>query len=133
VLDPLVDEGQRFSGHLLDIVRCRRLIDVIVQEDLLGNSRSMGSYLLKLLHEVPKTFPEVGAVRGRGLCAAFDLPSLEVRDRVILGCFEEELLVRAAGERAVCLRPPIDVNADAIGRAVAQLEAGLRRTFNRKL
>ncbi|OGR09188.1 MAG: hypothetical protein A2341_24425 [Deltaproteobacteria bacterium RIFOXYB12_FULL_58_9] len=123
---------QRFTGRLLDMARCQRIIEIIREHDLLANAYNMGGYLLKLLTDLPQPLPEVSAVRGRGLLTAFDLPNQEDRDRVVWSCFQEYILVGSVGTNTVCIRPPLDVNADTIGRAVAQLEAGIRRAFNRK-
>jgi L-lysine 6-transaminase len=133
VLHDLANGRRIFTADLLDMARCRRIIDVIRDDSLLGNATNMGTYLLKLLAELPASHSEVSAVRGRGLLAAFDLPTTEERDRVVVGCFEEELLVAAAGPRSVRLTAALDVSADAVGRGVAQLEAGLRRAFNRRI
>ncbi|MBI3179355.1 MAG: L-lysine 6-transaminase [Deltaproteobacteria bacterium] len=120
-----------FEGNLVDMVRCTRIIDIMIQDDLLANAATMGRYLLKALTDLAQTQPAMTNVRGRGLWAAFDLPSTEDRDRVIKGCYDEQLLVMAGGARAIRMRAALDVDADAIGRAAAQLEAGLRRAYGR--
>ncbi len=121
-----------FEGNLVDMVRCHRTIDIIEEDNLLDHAVRMGDYLMKLLEDLSRTFPEVSGVRGRGLWAAFDLPTREERDRVIGGCFEEYLIVMGCGEKSVRMRPALDIGADAIGRAVAQLEAGICRAYKRK-
>jgi L-lysine 6-transaminase len=120
-----------FEGNLVDMVRCERVIQIVVEEKLLDNVNTIGRYLQKVLLELQAAHSEVTNVRGRGLMAAFDMPSHEDRDRVIKACFEEELLVIPCGTRSVRMRPALDINADAVGRAAAQLEAGLRRAFNK--
>ncbi len=120
-----------FEGNLVDMVRCTRIIDIIVQDDLLTNAATMGRYLNKALTDLAQTQPAMTNVRGRGLWAAFDLPSPEERDRVVQGCYEEELLLMPGGVRTIRMRAALDVDADAIGRAAAQLEAGLKRAYGR--
>jgi len=118
-----------FAGNLADMVRCERVIEIIEEDDLLANARTMGSYLLKLLNDVAGKTRRVRNVRGRGLWAAFDMPSTEDREALIHACFEEQLLVLRCGERGVRMRAALDIDADSVGRAGAQLEAGLRRAF----
>jgi L-lysine 6-transaminase len=132
LLRDFANSQRRFSGNLLDMVRCHRIIEIIRDDDLLANARNMGAYLLKLLSDLPKSHSEVSGVRGRGLWAGFDLPSTEERDKVAWSCYDEQLLVARSGSRAIRLRPTLDVNADAVGRAVAQLEAGIRRAYGRR-
>ncbi len=120
-----------FEGNLVDMMRCERVIDIIVQDKLLDNAVTMGSFLQRLLGDLSREHGQVSNVRGRGLWAAFDLPTPEERDRLVRTCFEEELIVLPCGTRTVRMRPALDVGADAVGRAAAQLEAGLRRAFPR--
>ena len=121
-----------FEGNLVDMVRSERVIEIIVEDKLLDNAVTIGKYLLKLLREQATQRAEVANVRGRGLWAAFDLPTTDDRDRLIKACFDEELLVIPCGLRSIRLRPALDIGADAVGRAVAQLEAAIRRAFGRK-
>lgn len=121
-----------FSGNLTDMVRCQRIIETITGRGLVDNAATMGKYLLRVLNDIAESHEEVTGVRGRGLWAAFDLPNTERRDKLVKACFDEQLLLMPAGERSVRMRPALDVNADAIGRAAAQLEAGLRRAQGRR-
>jgi len=121
-----------WEGNLVDMVRADQMIDVIVEDDLLTHTRRMGEYLVKVLHDLSLTHPEMTAVRGRGALAAFDLPSAAERDRLVGACFEEQLLVVPGGTRSVRLRPSLDVHPDAIGRCAAQLESAIRRAYGKK-
>jgi L-lysine 6-transaminase len=120
-----------FEGNLVDMVRCERVIEIIQEDKLIDNVVTMGTFLLRLLHDQSREHPQITNVRGRGLFAAFDLPTTDERDRLVRTCFEEELIVLPCGVRSVRMRPALDIAADAVGRAGAQLEAGLRRAFPR--
>ena len=115
-----------FTGNIVDMVRVQRVIEIIEEERLLDNAITMGEYLLHVLTEVMKSHPAVRAVRGRGTLAAFDLPDRATRDALLASCFRQELLVLPCGDRSIRFRPSLDISADAIGRAGAQLEAALR-------
>lgn len=121
-----------FAGNLVDMVRCERVMEIIQAENLLDNAVIMGGYLQRVLHDLAASHSQITAVRGRGLFAAFDMPNTSERDALIRACFAEELLILPCGERSVRMRPALDIGADAIGRAAAQLEAGLRRTYGKK-
>jgi len=128
---PEPGEGS-FGGTLVDLVRCERVMEIIVEEHLLDSVQAMGRYLMKLLFDQAASHVEISNVRGRGLLAAFDVPSRDERDRLVRACLDEELIVLPCGERSVQFRPALDIDADAIGRAAAQLEAALRRAYARK-
>lgn len=116
-----------FEGNLVDMVRCTQVIDIIERESLVQNAAAMGAYLLKLLHDMAAHRHEVDNVRGRGLWVAFDLPDTDARDRVVQACFEENLLLLPCGTRSVRMRPSLDIDADSIARAIAQLDAAFTR------
>ncbi len=114
-----------FGGDLVDMVRCDRVIDIVVEERLLDNAATMGAYLVDVLGELADEHAQITGVRGRGLWTAFDMPSIDERNRLIDACFELKLLILPCGERSIRLRPALDVTADAVGRAGAQLDAAL--------
>ncbi|MEL6548543.1 MAG: aminotransferase class III-fold pyridoxal phosphate-dependent enzyme, partial [Myxococcota bacterium] len=115
----------------VDRVRASRVIEVVECDGLLENAQAMGGYLLKLILELAGVHSEIRNVRGRGLWTAFDLPSPGERDRMIDGCFVEQLLLLPGGTQTVRMRPTLDIDADSIARAVAQAEAGLKRGYGR--
>ena len=117
-----------FEGNIVDMVRCERVIEIIEEEKLIDNAATMGAYLLRVLQDLAQEHRNMTAVRGRGLWAAFDMPSHEARNRLLKCCFDAELLVLACGERSIRLRPALDITADSIGRAAAQLDAALAKT-----
>ncbi len=119
-------------GSLSDFWALDRTLAVLAEDDLLTNARAVGGYLTKSLAELQADHPELSGVRGRGLIAAFDLPDAEARDRLVTAGFEEHLLMAPAGVRSIRLRPTLDVTADTIGRAMAQLDAALKRAQGKK-
>jgi L-lysine 6-transaminase len=120
-----------FEGNIVDMVRCQRIIEVVESDGLIENAKSMGKYQHKLLSELAAQHSEMTCVRHRGLWAAFDMPTTQERDKLVKTAFEELLIVLPCGARSIRMRPALDVGADAIARAVAQLEAGLKRAYGR--
>ncbi|MBN1961293.1 MAG: L-lysine 6-transaminase [Deltaproteobacteria bacterium] len=118
-----------FMGNSIDVVRCERLIKIIQEEHLLDNAINIGKYLHKLLSNLATESTRLSNVRSCGLLAAFDLKTKGERDQLLKACFKEELLLIPCQERSVRMRCALDIKADAIGRAVAQLEAALYRAF----
>ncbi len=118
-----------FEGNLVDMVRTTRVIEVIKEENLLQNAKTMGAYSLQVLSDLENTFEQLSAVRGRGLWSAFDLPSQAERDQLLQAIFKEEMIALPSGTHSIRLRPTLDVSADALGRAAAQIDAALRRVY----
>jgi len=102
-----------FGGNLVDMVRCQRYLEVIVEENLVNNAADVGTYLLERLIELSRDFSNIiSNVRGRGLMIAFDLPDTTLRDRVFNNCFDENLLVLKSGEKSIRFRPPLNLSKE---------------------
>ncbi|WP_326824820.1 L-lysine 6-transaminase [Streptosporangium sp. NBC_01639] len=116
-----------WGGGLVDMVRSRRIMEIVERDGLIPRARKLGHELLTALLEIQARFPEtVQNARGRGFMCAFDLADPVERDRVVARLMHDEgVLVLPCGERSVRLRPALSVTseelqegADAIGRAL---------------
>ncbi|MEU7983434.1 L-lysine 6-transaminase [Streptosporangium canum] len=117
-----------WGGGLVDMVRSRRMLEIVERDGLIPRAGELGHGLLTMLLKIQAQFPEaVENVRGRGLMCAFDLPDPAERDGVVSRLRRDEgVLVLPCGERSVRLRPALSVTpeeleegAAAIGRALA--------------
>ncbi|MEV4185817.1 L-lysine 6-transaminase [Streptosporangium canum] len=117
-----------WGGGLVDMVRSRRMLEIVERDGLISRAGELGHGLLTMLLKIQAQFPEVVEnVRGRGLMCAFDLPDPAERDGVVSRLRRDEgVLVLPCGERSVRLRPALSVTpeeleegAAAIGRALA--------------
>ena len=107
-----------WGGSLVDMVRARRILEVIEADGLIARAEIAGAHLLRLLHSLAEQHPEVTGVRGRGLMCAFSLPSAQVRAQVLDRLREHErVLLLGCGGRSVRFRPALTVTE-------AELEAG---------
>jgi len=116
-----------WGGNLVDMVRCRRILEVMAEERLVENAKTTGEFLLGKLIEVASEFPgKVTNVRGRGLFIAFDLPDTATRGQVI-SCWlkKHNVMSLASGERAIRLRPPLTLTRDEAALGVQRLRAAL--------
>jgi L-lysine 6-transaminase len=110
-----------WGGGLTDMVRSRRILEIVEREGLIEAAGSKGEALLAALGNVAATHPAlVSNVRGRGLLAAFDLPDSETRDVVLRRLRENEhVLTLGSGERSVRFRPALSVTLDELKQATA--------------
>jgi len=116
-----------WGGNLVDMIRCRRFVEIIEDENLLDNAAVVGDRLLAGLRRLEEQFP--GAVtnsRGRGMFLAFDLTAGETRDRALAALGEEGVLGLASGERSIRFRPPVNLPPEAADEGLLRLERGLR-------
>ena len=87
-----------WGGNLVDMVRCRRYLEIIEEENLLDNATRVGAQLLEGLRALESSFPgKVTNARGRGMFAAFDLPSTEIRNESLRSLRDAGLMLGAHG------------------------------------
>ncbi len=109
IADALSTEGTFFSSSGGSTLSSRigvTVLDVLEREDLQGNSREVGSYLLSELELLAERQPMIGTVHGRGLYLGVEL----VRDRSTLEPASEEtpLICNRMRELGVIVQPTGD-------------------------
>jgi L-lysine 6-transaminase len=111
-----------WGGGLVDMVRARRLLEIIEADRLFEAAGRHGEVLQGELADLGRRYPGlVTNVRGRGLMCAVDLPTAACRDRVLTGLREEGVLTLPCGARSVRFRPALSVTEDELGIGVAAL------------
>ncbi|MEU9332341.1 L-lysine 6-transaminase [Streptomyces sp. NPDC048290] len=122
--------GSTWAGGLVDMVRSRRLLEVIERDGLIERAGTLGELLLTGLRSLADRFPAlVSNARGRGLMCAFDLPSTAFRDSFVAMLREEEgVLVLPGGELGVRLRPALSVSPEELSAALDAFARALKRS-----
>jgi L-lysine 6-transaminase len=115
-----------WGASLVDMVRCTRILEIIASENLLENAAQRGQELLAGLTRLQEQFAGViSNARGLGLMCALDLPSTELRNRIVRRCFEDGMIVLASGRNAIRFRPTLTVRAESIAEGITRLETAL--------
>lgn len=118
-----------WGGNLTDMVRSRRILEVIERERLIERAATLGEYLLAGLRGLAVRRPAlVSHPRGRGLMCAITLPSAALRDEVVRRLrTEEHVIVLGCGEASLRLRPALTVRAAELDRGLAALDRVLAK------
>jgi L-lysine 6-transaminase len=112
-----------WGGGLVDMVRSRRLLEIMEADGLFDRAAKLGEVLQRNLRDLRDRHADlVSNVRGRGLMCALDLPDSALRDRVIKGLRDERVIVLGCGGRSVRFRPALSVTEDELGIGVAALD-----------
>jgi L-lysine 6-transaminase len=112
-----------WGGGLTDMVRSRRILEIIEADGLFDHAAKAGSYLLTELQGLGDRHSAiVSNVRGRGLMCAIDLPDTSLRDRAIGMAREAGVLVLPCGERTIRFRPALNVTTDELKVGVRALD-----------
>ncbi|WP_406816863.1 L-lysine 6-transaminase [Mycobacterium sp. M23085] len=116
-----------WGGNLADMVRARRILEVIEADGLFGRAAEQGAHLHDCLDDLAGEFP--GLVldpRGRGLMCAFSLPTTADRDELIRLLWQRAVIVLPSGHDGVRFRPALTVSGAEIDAAVRAVRAALR-------
>jgi L-lysine 6-transaminase len=116
-----------WGGNLTDMVRARRILEVIESDGLIARAAELGGRLLAGLAALAEDLPAlVSNVRGRGLMCAMTMPSGDVRDTVVRRCREEEsLMLLGCGPDAIRWRPSLAVTEADLDLALSKLRTVL--------
>ena len=136
VADNVFAVGSRLNstwgGSLTDMVRARRILEVIEADGLFARAADLGPRLVNLLHGLADQHSDVTDVRGRGLMCAFSLPTAVIRDAVLTSLREDEhVLLLGCGTRSVRFRPALTVSLDELVAGVAALDRVLTRLLRK--
>jgi L-lysine 6-transaminase len=116
-----------WGGGLVDMVRSRRLLELIESEGYIDNAAKAGEAFLRSLIGLVCRYPGlVSNVRGRGLMCALDLPDPATRDAVVSGLRQARVLVLPCGRHSVRFRPALSVTEDELAFGLAALDDVLR-------
>jgi L-lysine 6-transaminase len=115
-----------WGGDLADMVRARRLIEIIEAERLAANVSRQGERLLAGLRNIARERGVLSNVRGRGSLAAVTLPSPEERKQLMTDLFQKErLIVLASGTRSIRFRLPFAIQPAEIDEMLRRVGSAL--------
>jgi len=99
-----------WGGGLVDMVRSRRILELIERDDLIGRAAATGAWFQARLRQLGERHPDVVSnVRGRGLMCAIDLPDPAARAAVVHALRARHVLVLGCGPRSIRFRPALNV------------------------
>lgn len=111
-----------WGGNLVDMVRARKFIDIVLRHDLANNTAERGCQVVGLLQKLAAEHAEITNVRGVGSWIAFTLPTPAARDALLGSMMNNELLALASGPQSIRLRMPLvlsEEEANQVGERIA--------------
>ncbi len=126
-----------FGGHPVAAAASLRNIQIMEDEDMVGNSARMGRYLLDGLEELKEKHSIIGDVRGLGLLCGLEIvkdretkeyfpADAELSARLTQGFAESGVLLR--GGDAMNVAPPLCVTAGEIDDIVTAMDKAFEKT-----
>ena len=116
--------GTTFGGNHLACAAALAVLDVMQEEDLVGNALRVGNYLMQQLNELKQSEPHITDVRGRGLMIGIelDMPYKEIRSRLV---YEQHCFVGCSGTNTLRLLPPLCLTEAEADQFVKKLKTVL--------
>ncbi|MCF0199641.1 MAG: aminotransferase class III-fold pyridoxal phosphate-dependent enzyme [Bacteroidaceae bacterium] len=113
--------GTTFGGNHQACAAALAVLDVIEQEDLVGNAARVGQHLLDELRKMQTNgVPHIVDVRGRGLMIGIelDVPYKDIRNRLL---FDEHVFTGCSGTNVLRLLPPLCLTMQEADTFLAKL------------
>ena len=118
------EHGSTFGGNPLACAAGYATLKFILEEDILGNVKQCGAYLMSELEKIKSKFDFIVEVRGRGLLIAVQFTS-DLSDKVVRTCLERGLLLNPIKPDAIRFIPPLNITRSDIDEAIGILEPTL--------
>ncbi len=125
-----------FGGNLVGCAASLATLDVLRDEGLVENSEKMGAYFRKRLLELQLKHDMIGDVRGLGLMLAIELVrdrktkeyATRERDQILAEAHRMGLILLGCGKSGIRLIPSLNVTSEQIDTAVEILDRAISKT-----
>lgn len=114
-----------WGGNLVDMVRCRRFLDIIERENLAQNAKVRGQQVLDGLRALARKTGRLTNVRGIATLVAFTLPSPEARNAALAALSKQRVLALPSGQSSIRYRLPMVLSAAEADELVARTARAL--------
>jgi len=120
--------GTTYGGNPISCAAALAVLDVIREENLLENSRSQGTYMMKALRELQSESPIIGDVRGVGMMIGVEFikpgtdkePNTEASGRILKRALEAGMILYPCGHWSQTIRliPPLTINREQVNQGL---------------
>ena len=118
------EHGSTFGGNPLACAVAYATVKYVIDNDIPGNVRRVGQYLLTGLNGLKQKYQFITDVRGRGLLIAMQFTS-DIAEKVLMACLERRLLVNQLKPNAVRFIPPLIIGNKEVDEAISILDSAL--------
>ena len=118
------DHNATFGGNPVTSATSYAALKYVIENDIPGNARRVGQYLVDSLNKLREKYQFVTEVRGRGLLVAMEFDS-DIGQEVLMACLEKGLLVNRVKPNAVRFVPPLIIDNRDVDEAMEILDKAL--------
>ncbi len=125
-----------FGGNPVAIAAALKTLELI-ENGVMQNAAEIGSYMIDRLRELKDKHEIIADVRGLGLMIGIEIvrdrermePWADLRDNVVLECFNRGLILQGAGESAIRFSPPLIIDREQADFAIDTVEAAIEQSM----
>ena len=110
--------GSTFGGHPVSCAAALAEVTELLDKDLAGNAKKMGTYFLE---QARKEIPHLKEARGQGLMIGLEFDGVNSVD-IKHKCLEKHMLTTAIGSNIIRLVPPLILQKEHVDKAIAILK-----------
>ena len=118
------DHNSTFGGNPLTSAAAYATVKHIIDNDIAGNAKKVGQYLMKALIILKHKYPFITEVRGCGLLVAIEFDS-DIGANALTACLERGLLVNRVKPNALRFIPPLIIGEREVDEAIDILDNAL--------
>src|SRR6056300_1370377 len=112
--------GSTFGGNPLAARVASKALDLLFEDNLIENSKVMGSYLKAQLSEMKYSF--IKEIRGKGLWIGVELDSTISAKKICLSLMKEGILAKETHQSVIRFAPPLVIKKDEIDWALKKID-----------
>jgi 4-aminobutyrate aminotransferase len=126
-----------FGGNPVAIAAAMKTFEIL-ERGVMKNAAEMGVYMMDRLRELKDKHRSIVDVRGLGLMIGVEFardvnalePWPELRDKIVVECFNRGLVIQGAGESSIRFSPPLIIDREQADFAVDTLAGVLASCSN---
>jgi len=118
------EHGSTFGGNPLACAAGYATVKFVIDNDIAGRVKEVGSYLFDGLEKMKPRFPAVTDIRGRGLLVALEFDG-DIAPALVTACLERGLLVNQLKPNALRFMPPLIIGRKEVDEALGVLDKAL--------
>jgi len=115
------DHNSTFGGNPVTSAAACAVLKYVVDNDIAGNVKKVGQYLMEGLAGLKKKYSFITEVRGRGFLVAIEFNS-DIAQDILMACLEKGLLVNKLKPNAIRLVPPMIIGNKEVDGAIGILD-----------
>jgi 4-aminobutyrate aminotransferase len=125
-----------FGGNPVAIAAGLKTFEIL-ENGVMAHGARIGDYILEKLRDMKERQTSIADVRGLGLMIGIEFvkdrttlePWPDLRDRIVVECFNRGLVLQGAGETSIRFSPPLIIDRDQADFALRTFEAAIKASL----